>query len=273
MPSPACIDSPTPSEKAAALVPLSIVVPCHNEAESLDRLATDLLRLRAALAERYDAEFVLVDDGSTDATWTLMGDTFGGQADVRLVRHEKNRGIAAAIATGLAAAKAEIVATLDADCTYDPLELVPLLAMLTDGVDMVVASPYHPRGKVVGVAPWRLALSRLASQLYRGVMRNDLHTYTSCVRVYRKSSVIGLRPTQGGFVGIVELLWQLDRRGGTIVECPATLNVRTTGHSKMRVARTALAHLRLLARAAWQRLTDRLLTPRQESSRLATRTT
>jgi dolichol-phosphate mannosyltransferase len=165
-----------------------------------------------------------------------------------------NRGIAAAIETGIRETSAEIVASLDADCTYSPMQLVGLLKKLTDGVDMVVASPYHPAGKVVGVPEWRLALSRLASQMYGIVMRNKLHTYTSCVRVYRRNAVVDLSVTRGGFVGIVELLWQLDRQGGTIAECPAVLTVRTTGHSKMRVARTALAHLRLLSQAAWLRL-------------------
>src|SRR5207247_1582762 len=83
----------------------------------------------------------------------------------------------------------ETVASLDADCTYEPTQLLSLLKLLTEGVDVVVASPYHPGGKVVGVPRWRLALSRLASRLYGLVMRNQLDTYTSCVRIYRRSSV------------------------------------------------------------------------------------
>src|SRR2546423_5300424 len=109
---------------------------------------------------------------------------------------------------------AEIVASLDADCTYDPQQLASLLARLADDIDLVVASPYHPAGSVVGVPSWRLALSRLASRLYGLVMSNKLYTYSSCVRVYRRSSVIDLPPVQDGFAGIVELLWQLDRHGG-----------------------------------------------------------
>src|SRR5205085_2627348 len=143
-------------------------------------------------------------------------------------------------------------------------------------------SPYHPAGQVTGVPAWRLWLSRLASRLYSLVMRNQLHTYTSCFRVYRKSSVSHLPLSRGGFVGVVELLWQLDRRGGTIAECPAVLTARTTGQSKMRTVRTALAHLRLLAEAAWQRLVApvppfapkrAILSTPNESSRLATRAT
>jgi dolichol-phosphate mannosyltransferase len=250
---PACSDV-SPGLPPAEAIPLSIVIPCHNEAESLDRLALALGELLTALAGTYEVELLLVDDGSTDATWMLLHDLFADQPGVRLLRHATNRGIAAAIHTGISQARAEIVASLDADCTYDLMQLASLLALLTDEVDLVVASPYHPEGTVVGVPGWRLALSRLASRMYGGVMSNKLHTYTSCVRVYRKSAVIDLPPTQGGFVGVVELVWHLDRRGGRIVECPAVLTVRTAGQSKMRVARTALAHLRLLALATWQRL-------------------
>jgi dolichol-phosphate mannosyltransferase len=261
--STACANSMTSPLSAAAQATcpppagasgLSIVIPCHNEAQSLANLASAMVRLRAALAGQYQVEFLLVDDGSTDATWQLMHDFFYGQTDVRLLRHDVNRGLAAAIATGLRQARAEIVASLDADCTYDPLQLVPMLALLGDGVDLVVASPYHPQGAALGIPRWRLALSQSASRLYRAVMHNKLHTYTSCVRVYRRSSVIDLPPTSNGFAGVAELLWQLDRRGGKVLECPTVLTVRQTGRSKMRIARTALAHLRLLARAAWLRL-------------------
>jgi glycosyltransferase involved in cell wall biosynthesis len=238
---------------SAALDKLSIVIPCFNEAESLKQLAKELVRLDCALAGKYEIEWLLVDDGSTDDTWIGLNELFADKKGVRLLRHPANYGIAAAIKTGIGHASAPIVASLDADCTYDPLTVAKLLEALHDGVDVVVASPYHPAGAVVGVPQWRLWLSRLASRLYRQVMRNNLCTYTSCVRVYRKSAVAALPLTCGGFVGVAELLWQLDRRGGRIVECAAVLKVRTTGQSKMRVAQTAIAHLRLIARAAVDR--------------------
>jgi dolichol-phosphate mannosyltransferase len=279
------IDCPNAAVAPPADCPrLTVVVPCFNEAESIPRLVGEWRRLRQTLAGQHEAEILLVDDGSTDSTWQLLHEHFGDEPAARLIRHEANQGIAAAIRTGLAHASAEIVASIDADCTYQPVQLVSLLGLLTDDVDMVVASPYHPAGKVAGVATWRLTLSRLASRLYALVLRNQLHTYTSCFRVYRKSAVVDLPLTRGGFVGVVELLWQLDRRGGRIVECPAVLSVRITGQSKMRVARTALAHFGLLARIAWQRLLGRqpaaVIHPNSDSivksspsSQFATRTT
>ncbi len=85
-------------------------------------------------------------------------------------------------------------------------------------------------------------------------MRHQLHTYTSCFRIYRRSTISQISVENHGFVGIPELLWKVELAGGRIVECPATLTVRTAGQSKMRIARVTLAHLKLLSRIAWQRL-------------------
>jgi dolichol-phosphate mannosyltransferase len=245
---------PLADSTVSGLARLTVVTPLFNEAESIERLATALGRLKHALAEKYVVELLFIDDGSRDATCEIWERFFAGDENARLVRHEVNRGIAAAIATGIAEAQSEIVASIDADCTYEPLQLVELLTRFRDDVHLVVASPYHPDGQVVGVPRWRLAISRLASRMYGLLLRNQLHTYTSCFRVYRRSAVVGLPVRRGGFVGVVELLWQVDRHGGTVVECPAVLSVRTTGQSKMRVARTTLAHLGLLAEAAWRRI-------------------
>jgi dolichol-phosphate mannosyltransferase len=235
---------------------VSVVVPCCNEAQSLPRLTAAL----AALQEQAGgliAELVFVDDGSSDDTWKLLQAEFGKRADVKLVQHIQNRGIAAAIATGIRTAGSQIVCSIDADCTYDPRQLLTMLPLLAEGVDLVVASPYHPQGTVENVPAWRLAISRIASRLYRLVMRSKLHTYTSCFRVYRRSAVRDLPLSNPGFVGVVELVWQLDSGGSTIVECPARLEVRRLGQSKMRLLRVTLGHLQLLARAAWQRLFGR----------------
>jgi dolichol-phosphate mannosyltransferase len=243
---------PLASEQAGS-TRLAIIVPCYNEAESLDKLVAALATAQTALAD-YSVELVLVDDGSSDETCRLLEERYAGREDVRLVRHSVNRGIAAAIETGLASSDADVVASIDADCTYDPAQLAVLVPLLTPGVDLVVASPYHPQGRVRGVSSWRLAISKLASRMYRLFLRNKLHTYTSCFRVYRPSAVRDLRVANPRFVGVVELVWLVDRRGGRIVECPAVLTTRATGQSKMRVVRTGLAHLRFLTRVALTRL-------------------
>jgi hypothetical protein len=173
------------------------------------------------------------------------------------VRHEHNRGVAAAILTGIRGAQTEIVCSIDADCTYDPHQLEALLQRLGEDVAMVTASPYHPEGRVVNVSPLRLLLSRGLSGLYRLGLGEELHTFTSCFRAYRRSAVAGLELEHGGFLGVAELLGRLSLAGGRIRECPAVLEARVLGRSKMRIPRTALGHLVLLGRLTRARLLGR----------------
>lgn len=256
---PTCVSESATNDQPAAEreTPLVIVVPCFNEADSVSKLRQNLERLSEALPSHYAIEFLLVDDGSSDGTAESLEIEFQDFAAARVLRHERNQGIAAAISTGIEAAAAEIVCSIDADCSYDPVQLLEMLPLLTDDVAMVVASPYHPLGKVNHVPAWRLKLSKAASGLYRLVLRQKLHTYTSCFRVYRRSAVVKVPLRNGGFVGIAELVCELDRRGQKIVEAPATLDIRTTGQSKMRVLRAGWAHLRLIGRAGLSRLFGR----------------
>jgi dolichol-phosphate mannosyltransferase len=136
---------------------------------------------------------------------------------------------------------------MDCDCTYDPHELGRMIPLLTDDVDVVTASPYHPAGKVKNVPQWRLFLSKGLSRLYRLVLRQRLHTYTSCFRVYRRRATVGVTLQRGGFFGVTEMLGRLDLAGHRIVEYPTTLEARVLGRSKMKILQTIGGHLTLLA--------------------------
>jgi polysaccharide deacetylase family protein (PEP-CTERM system associated) len=235
--------------------PVSIIIPCFNEQEGIPFLFNNLTSLREELRPEYDAEFIVVDDASSDGTWALLNQYFKNSA-AKLVRHSKNQGVSAAIMTGLSQAR-EIACSIDCDCSYDPSELKPMLRLMRDGVDLVTASPYHPNGSVVNVPRWRLALSRCSSALYRAVTGCNLHTFTACFRVYRRSAVIGMPLKNGGFLGVAELLGRLALEGRQIEEHPAVLEVRIFGQSKMKVLRTIGGHLRLLNEIAWVRFRDR----------------
>jgi polysaccharide deacetylase family protein (PEP-CTERM system associated) len=234
--------------------PVTIVIPCYNEEAALPYLANTLRSVESELNENsYKAEFIFVDDKSTDATLEKLRELFGARENVRVVRHETNQGVAAGIMTGLREAKTEIVCSMDCDCTYDPHELVKMLPLLSEEVDLVTASPYHRAGGVRNVPNWRLFLSKGASWLYRRALRAKLSTYTSCFRVYRRASVVDLPLREKGFLGVAEMLGRLDLKGGKIVEYPAVLEVRLFGLSKMKTARTVVGHLKLLARLSKMR--------------------
>lgn len=235
----------------SALEPVTVVIPCYNEAESVSYLANTLRSVKQELRKTgYRTSVIFVDDSSSDNTNQRLKELFGDQEDVKILRHETNRGVAAGIMTGLQAANTEIVCSMDCDCTYDPHGLAGMIPLLREGVDMVTASPYHPKGEVRNVPGWRLLLSKGASFLYRRVLGSNLSTYTSCFRVYRKSAVSGIELERTGFLGVAELLGKLDMSGGKIVEFPATLEVRLFGLSKMKTMRTIAGHLKLLASLA-----------------------
>lgn len=246
------------STTATTATPMTIVVPCYNEEVVLPFLANTLDTVIRQLAG-YQCRLVFVDDGSTDGTWAGLEKTFGAWERVTFVRHDRNLGLAAGIRTGLTRADTEIVCTIDCDCSYDPAILREMLPMLTDGIDLVTASPYHGAGQVRNVPTWRLALSRGASWLYRRVLGLSIRTYTSCVRVYRRQAVLALPHRYGGYLGVAETIGRLALAGGGIAEYPATLEARLLGRSKMKAFRTMLGHLRLLGELSWLRLRRHLV--------------
>ena len=248
------IDRPSSGDRLA----VTVVVPLFNEEETLPSLAVALDELGRAMLSRYRVTFILVDDGSTDNTQRVAMELFSGKVNVQVISHKVNQGIAAAIMTGVRHASAEMVCSIDADCSYEPQLLLDMIPRLREGVDVVTASPYHAEGAVLNAAPWRIGLSRIASRLYRTVLRNKLTCYTCCVRVYRGSVVRNMELSRGGFAGITELLWRLDRAGSRFDETPAVMGSRKCGASKLRLISTIVKHLGLLAQIVACRAVDRL---------------
>jgi polysaccharide deacetylase family protein (PEP-CTERM system associated) len=241
-------------KRTAPLIDISVVIPCYNEVDSLDYLSNTLRSVESNLNNiGYAPSFIFIDDKSTDETFEKLHQLFGETANVKILQHEQNKGVAGGIMTGIRAAETEIVCSMDCDCTYDPHQLVEMVPMLTDGVDMVTASQYHKKGEVRNVPKWRLVFSKGASFCYRRVLQTKLATYTSCFRVYRRSAMVDLNVQDGGFLGVTEMLGRLDLKGGNIVECPAVLETRLFGASKMNTLRTTFEHLGLLYRLSKER--------------------
>jgi len=233
--------------------PITIVVPCFNESLVLPYSAKTLDSFARDYDDRYETSFIFVDDRSTDDTWARLEKLFGDRKDCSLIRHDRNRGIAAGTLTGIHHASSEVVCVIDCDCSYEIQQLVKMIGLMGEGVDCVTASPYHKDGSVVNVPAWRLFLSRGLSLLYRQLFNQKLATYTACFRVYRRSAVDGIEVQDEGFIGIVEILAELDRRGSNIVEAPVVLETRLFGRSKMKVIKAICIHLKFLSKFLVQR--------------------
>jgi glycosyltransferase involved in cell wall biosynthesis len=247
----------------AELQPMTVVMPVLNEKPNIVYLLKTLMGLRERLAGRYRMHFSIVDDGSTDGTWEEIQARFTAIPDVAAHRHPENRGIAAAILTGIRNAPTEIVCSIDCDCSYDPAVLEDMLP-LVEHADLVTASPYHPRGQAVNVPGWRLFLSRSLSRIYSLILGDRIHTFTSCCRVYRKTVIAGLQLKYDDFLGIAEMLIRARLAGARIVEHPATLEARLFGASKMKTARTIRRHIKLIRELLSRRQAD-VKVPRRSS--------
>ena len=234
-------------------MPVSLVVPCYNERDSLFYLAERLSEMQSDFDGRYDFQLIFVDDGSSDDTYELLHEHFAQWNNALILQHPENRGLTAAILTGARHADHEIVCSIDSDCTYDPVILAELIPLIQDDVVLATASPYHPEGVVKNVPRWRIWLSYMASVAYRQIFRNRLYCYTCCVRAYRRSALSQVEIQESGFVGTTELLWRLENCGWRFAESPATLDVRKFGQSKMRTLQVMYLHARMLLVMAGQR--------------------
>ncbi|MCS6964647.1 glycosyltransferase [Thermoflexus sp.] len=226
----------------------TLIIPCYNEAEGIPHLREALQPAIDRLMREGGVEVIFVDDGSTDGTGDLLRAAFADAPLVRILTHSRNRGLGAALRTGFQAARGEIVITTDSDGTY-PFEEIPhLLRLMSEDVDVVTASPYHPGGGIEGVPPWRQLFSFGASFLYRLILRSSVRTYTALFRAYRRRVLEEISIEADGYVAVAEIMAKAIRRGFRIAEYPAVLRVRRFGHSKMKILRTILAHLQLMAR-------------------------
>ncbi len=235
---------------------VTVIIPCHNEADGLAqlhvRLCEALPRLEAITGARFGV--LLFDNGSTDATLAGMRRVFADDPRFAIHHSPVNRGIGGALRDGLALSDADILVTMDADCTYDPLALGPLVtALVTDGWDLATGSPYHPRGAVLNVQAWRLVLSKGLSLLYRAVAPLRLWTYTSMFRAYRREALRSITWRSDGFLSTSEILMEAAAGGFAIFESPTTLATRRFGQSKIRILRVMGDHLGYLRRLATDR--------------------
>ncbi|WP_303312759.1 glycosyltransferase family 2 protein [Hymenobacter sp. BT730] len=117
-------------------VELSIVIPLLNEAESLPELTRWIHRVLSLHGLTY--EVLLIDDGSTDASWEVIEDLSQEDIHLRGIRFNRNYGKSAALNVGFKAAVGRVVCTMDADLQDSPEELPDLYQMIThDGYDLV----------------------------------------------------------------------------------------------------------------------------------------
>ncbi len=159
---------------------LSIVIPAYNEAESLPELVAWITRITEPLVPAY--EIIVIDDGSTDATWPTL-ERLKAQYPTRLraLRFSRNYGKSAALYVGFQRAQGEVIITLDADLQDSPDEIPALYALITQaGYDLVSGWKKKRHDPLSKTIPSRLFNGTV--RLFTGI---HLHDFNSGIKAYR----------------------------------------------------------------------------------------
>ena len=210
-----------------------VVVPTHNEAENvgavLDGIDTHL----------PEADVLVVDDASTDATRHIVRDRAGYGDRLRLLERPAKLGLASAYVAGFHRALEEgyeTVAEIDADRSHDPAALPTMVDVAGHGIDVVIGSRYVPGGSVAGWSHRRTWLSRWGNRYAAIVLGLAINDATAGYRVYRTDALrrIDLDVIHSdGYVFQIEMTYRAVAAGMSVVEIPIVFRDRIAGESKM----------------------------------------
>ncbi|OQA39782.1 MAG: Undecaprenyl-phosphate 4-deoxy-4-formamido-L-arabinose transferase [Chloroflexi bacterium ADurb.Bin325] len=216
---------------------LSIVIPVYNEGENIAPLYREVTDALVALGRPY--EVIVVDDGSTDDSFARLRQVHQQDPRWRIIRFRRNFGQAAGFAAGFAAARGQVVVTLDADLQNDPRDIGKLLDKLTEGYDIV--SGWRTERKEPFLS--RRLPSMTANRMISGATRVSLHDYGCSLKAYRSEVVKGIR-LYGELHRFIPALasWM----GVRVAEVPVNDRQRRFGKSKYGISRTLRVFLDLI---------------------------
>ncbi len=219
-------DPPDGSEKAV-IGGLSLVVPFWNEETAAPDMLAELLDAIDNLPVA-DVEVICVDDGSTDATSSILSAVAAADGRVRVITHRRRQGYGAALASGFDAARHSLVGFLDGDGQYDPTDLTVLLTAIRpgDGLSNVVAV-FGVRVARADPAARRL-LGKSGTRFVSMLLGRRLADVNAGMKLFDTNLVdlTGLKST-GGFVST-----ELAARAitaGDLTELPVTHRPRSGG--------------------------------------------
>jgi glycosyltransferase involved in cell wall biosynthesis len=204
---------------------LSWFFPAHNEEANLEGLVTEALETLPQLAETF--EIIAVDDGSSDGTAEVADRLATAHPDtVRAIHHPTNLGYGAALRSGFAAARYELIAFTDGDRQFKVIDLGRLTARLaeTDRPDAVIGFRIKRAD-----APLRLAYARayrLANRIFFGLRVTDVDC---AAKLFRREALDGLRIESDGAFFSAEMMIKLQAAGHTMVEVGVPHYPRTAG--------------------------------------------
>jgi glycosyltransferase involved in cell wall biosynthesis len=226
---------------------LSVIVPVFNERVTV----AEVIRRIRAVDVPVDVEVIVVDDGSSDGTDKIL--TALGDSTVRVLTHPVNKGKGAAIRTGMAAARGDLLLVQDADLEYDPQDWPRLLEPILRGKAMVVyGSRFTGERKNMMPLHWigNRFLSLVTNVLYATTM-SDMET---CYKLFDRSVLEGITIQSDKFEFEPEITAKVLRRGYRIYEVPISYAGREITEGKKITWRDGIGALRALIKYRFTRI-------------------
>ena len=207
----------------------SIVVPFHNEQESVTELYDRLKAVMEANGESF--ELVFVDDGSKDMTFPLLQQIASVDSRVVVIKLRRNFGQTPALAAGFDHAEGEFVIAMDGDLQHDPYDIPAFIQKLQEGYDIVSG---WRKDRVDNLVMRRIP-SRIANWLMSKLSGVELHDFGTTYKAYRRD-LLDQVPLYGELHRFIPALasWY----GATICEIPIKNIVRPQGASHYGISRT-----------------------------------
>ena len=209
------------------LTSLSAVVPVYNSEESLQLLCDELSAVLPNVSDAW--EILLVNDGSTDGSWSIIHDLSSREPHVRGINLWRNFGQHPALLCGIRQARSEFVVTLDDDLQYHPKDIPKLVDAMADGVDVVYGSSSHTEHGL-----WRRVASRVLRWGLEMAVGVSVARSASPFRLFRTSIRDGFQAYAGPHVSL-EVLLAWSARGFAVVEVEH--QARRLGKSQYTVAK------------------------------------